>query len=286
MARTAAQRKKRPKSNARRRPGGGVAQQVNQNDTLYFPRLRTHAKWMFVFLAVVFSISFVAFGVGSGSTGISDIFNGGIPFFGSGGGGGDSISKAQKAVAKHPKQAQGYRDLATALETKNRNDEAITALEGYTKLKPKDTAALSELAGLYLRQVDTARTAAQAAQEEANPVTGGGLFTPASSSKLGQALATDPITQAVSSKAGQIVSDQYTIAQTAGANAIATYQRLARATPKDSSVQLELAQAAEGLGNTAIAIAAYKQFVKLAPDDPSATAVKQRIKQLQPAKKK
>ena len=128
--------------------------------------------------------------------------------------------------------------------------------------------------------------AAQAAQEAANPVTGGGLFTPASSSKLGQALATDPITQAVGSKAGQIVSDQYTIAQTAGANAIKTYQRLARVTPKDSSVQLELAQAAEGLGNTAIAIAAYKQFLKLAPDDPSATAVKQRIKQLQPAKKK
>ena len=173
-----AQRKKRAKSHAKRRPGIGVAQ-VNPNDTLFFPRLRTHAKWMFVALAIVFSISFVAFGVGSGSTGISDIFNGGIPFFGSGSSGGNSITKAQKAIAKHPKQAAGYRNLATALETKNRNDEAIAALESYTKLRPKDTAALSELAGLYLRQADAARTAAQLAQSAAaSPVTGGGIIGP------------------------------------------------------------------------------------------------------------
>ena len=229
---------------------------------------------MFVFLAVVFSISFVAFGVGSGSTGISDIFNGGIPFFGNGGGGGSSISKAQKAVAKHPKQAQGYRDLATALETKNRNDEAIIALEGYTKLKPKDTAALSELAGLYLRQVDTARTAAQAAQEAANPVTGGGLFTPASSSKLGQALATDPITQAVGSKAGQIVSDQYTIAQTAGQNAIKTCARLARVTREGLVRPLEIRPGRRrGSGTPRSRSRPQAVPFELAPADPSAIAV-------------
>src|SRR5712691_6632542 len=168
MARTEAQRNKRAKSNARhrKRPGGGVTQ-INQNDTLFFPRLRTHAKWMFVALAIVFSISFVAFGVGSGSTGIGDLFKGGIPFFGSSSSGGSSISKLQKAVAKHPQQAQGFKDLATALETKNRNDEAIAALERYTRLKPKDGAALSELAGLYLKQADNARAAAQAAQDVA-----------------------------------------------------------------------------------------------------------------------
>jgi len=284
MARTAAQRKKRSKSNARRRPGGGVAQ-VNQNDTLFFPRLRTHAKWMFVALAVIFSVSFVAFGVGSGSTGISDILNNGLGLFGGGSGGGSSISKAQKAVKKHPNDAQAYRNLATALETKNRNDEAIAALQRYTTLKPKDTAALSELAGLYLKQVDDAQSAAQAAQAASTPVTGGGLFGPSSTSKLGQALAGDPIVQAVGSKADQTVSAQYTKAQTAATNAIATYKRLAKASPNDSSVQLELAQAAEGVGNTAVAIAAYKQFLKLAPNDPSAPAVKQRIKQLQPTKK-
>ncbi len=286
MARTEAQRNKRAKANARnrKRPGGGVAQ-VNQNDTLFFPRLRTHAKWMFVALAIVFSISFVAFGVGSGSTGISDIFNNGLSFFG-GGSGGSSISKLQAAAAKHPQQAQRFRDLATALEIKNRNDEAIVALETYTRLNPKDTAALSELAGLYLKQADNAHTVAQAASDAATPVTGGGLFGPSSTSKLGQAFATNPLVQAVGSKADAIISAQRTIALTAATNAIATYKRLAKATPGDSSVQLELAQAAEGFGNYAVAIAAYKQFLKLAPHDPSAVAVKARIKQLQPAVRK
>ena len=240
---------------------------------------------MFVALAVVFSISFVAFGVGSGSTGISDIFNNGLGLFGGGSGSGSSISKLQKAAAKNPKQAQAFRDLATALETKNRNAEAIAALEAYTKLKPKDTAALSELAGLYLKQANNAQTVAQAAQAVATPVTGGGLFGASTATgKLAQAFATDPIVQAVGGNASTIINNQRTIAISAATNAIKTYRRLAKATPGDASVQLELAQAAEGFGNTAVAIAAYRQFLKLAPHDPSAAAVKARIKQLQPTK--
>ena len=43
-------------------------------DTMFFPRLRRHAKWMFVFLALVFALGFVGFGVGAGGTGIGDIF--------------------------------------------------------------------------------------------------------------------------------------------------------------------------------------------------------------------
>jgi len=242
---------------------------------------------MFVALAIVFTISFVAFGVGSGSTGLSDVLNNGLSAFGIGSGSssGTSISKAQHLAAKHPQSASAFRALATALETKNRNDEAIVALERYTHLNPTDTAALSELAGLYLKQASTAQSIAQAAQIAAAPVTGGGLFGPDSTSPLGQAFATNPIVQAVGSKASSVVSAQYAIAQTAGANAIATYKRLAKATPADSSVQLELAQAAEGMGNTAVAIAAYRQFLKLSPADPSAGAVKARIKQLQPPKK-
>ncbi len=242
---------------------------------------------MFVALAIVFSISFVAFGVGSGSTGLSDVLNNGLSIFGIGSGTstGTSVSKAQHLAAKHPNSPAAFRALATALETKNRNDEAIVALERYTKLNPKDTAALSELAGLYLKQASNAQAIAQAAQVAAAPVTGGGLFGPDSTSKLGQAFATNPIVQAVGGKASSVVSAQYSIAQTAGANAIATYKRLAKASPGDSSIQLELAQAAEGMGNAAVAIAAYKQFLKLSPNDPEVAAVRARIKQLQPPKK-
>ena len=32
-------------------------------DTMFFPRLRRHAKWMFLFLALAFGLGFVGFGV-------------------------------------------------------------------------------------------------------------------------------------------------------------------------------------------------------------------------------
>ena len=48
----------------------------------------------------------------------------------------------------------------------------------------------------------------------------------------------------------------------------------------DPSLQLQLAQAAESANDTPTAVAAYKKFLKLAPDDPSAGLIRQRLKQL------
>ena len=48
-------------------------------------------------------------------------------------------------------------------------------------------------------------------------------------------------------------------------------------------MQLELAQTAEQARDYPKAIAAYQQFLKLAPDDSSAEIVKAQIKQLQAA---
>ena len=54
------------------RPRASTAPSIE--DTMFFPRLRRHAKWMFVLLALVFGLGFVVFGVGAGGTGIGDIF--------------------------------------------------------------------------------------------------------------------------------------------------------------------------------------------------------------------
>ena len=43
---------------------------------MFFPRLRRHAKWMFLFLALAFGLGFVGFGVGAGGVGVGDIFRG------------------------------------------------------------------------------------------------------------------------------------------------------------------------------------------------------------------
>ena len=45
----------------------------------------------------------------------------------------------------------------------------------------------------------------------------------------------------------------------------------------------ELAQVAESAGDSATAVKAYKQFIKLSPDDPNTPLVKQHLKQLERA---
>jgi hypothetical protein len=126
---------------------------------MFFPRIRRHAKWVFVFLALAFGLGFVGFGVGAGGVGIGDILKG------SGGGSGvPSISSSQKKIEKNPTDAQAYRDLATAYQAKGDVDNAVDALGQYTNLRPKDVDALRELAGLYLNQASAAQQRAQIAE--------------------------------------------------------------------------------------------------------------------------
>ena len=83
---------------------------------MFFPRLRRHAKWMFVFLAVALGGGFVLFGVGAGGTGVGDILRGG-----GGSSGVPSISSATKKTEENPQDIQAWKDLSTALQTDGRD---------------------------------------------------------------------------------------------------------------------------------------------------------------------
>ena len=248
---------------------------------MFFPRMRRHAKWMFVFLALVFGLGFVLFGVGAGGTGVGELFRG------DGGSSGDtpSVSEARKNAAERPNDAEAQRELANALQLDGQTEEAISTLDRYVNLRPKDTDALRELATLYLGQAQQAQVRAQNAQVEAQSITGGGIFGPTltlgSTGTLGDQ---DPITQAVQTRTSQLVTDALTESQNATTAALDTYQRLADADPRDPTAQLQLAQTAQAAGQTATAIAAFEKFLKLAPDDPIAAGVREQLKQLrQPA---
>ena len=250
---------------------------------MFFPRLRKQAKWMFIVLALVFAVGFVGFGVGSGSTGIGDLFKNGS-FFGLGGtssSAGTSVGRAQKEIAKSPNSPKGYRDLATAYEAKTQSDLAIAPLVRYTQLKPGDQDALRELADLYLGQATKYQTAAQAAQQADSTALAGPLFLPATTSPLGKGLGTDPVRGAVSQRVNLAVQDNSIKAQTAQQNAISTYKRLVSLVPNDTTTRLQLAQAAESVGDYTTAIAAYRAAIKLAPDSNDVPAIKQHIAQLQ-----
>jgi predicted TPR repeat methyltransferase len=73
----------------------------------------------------------------------------------------------------------------------------------------------------------------------------------------------------------------YSKMTTAYSQAVSAYKDVAAVSPHDPSVQFALAQAAEQASDTTTAIAAYKTFLKLAPEDPVAPAIKTRLKELQ-----
>src|SRR5215211_8295132 len=153
----------------------GQARVAAEQD-MFFPKLRKQAKWMFVFLALVFGLGFVLFGVGSGSGGLSDLLQGNFDLFGSSDPSKKDAENARERIAKNPKDAEAYRLLATASQTQGNHDEAVAALEQYRKLRPKDTEAAAELAALYLQRAERARDRGNAIQTQGGAALSATLF--------------------------------------------------------------------------------------------------------------
>jgi tetratricopeptide (TPR) repeat protein len=274
-----AQRQARRVEQRPRAAGGG--ERIAEEE-MFFPKLRAHAKWVFVLLAIVFAGGFIFLGVGSGSAGLGDVFSNWNDFFSSGG----SSSQADEArdkIKDNPKDYAAYKDLAAAQAADGNLDEAIATLQQLKSVNPKDVDGAQQLAGLYLRKADDARTEAQAVQASSALVSPTD-FTPAATSKLGEALQTtlnDPIVTAVQGQVNEKLNTAYAKMTTAFSQAVAAYKDVAKLTPSDPSIQFALAQTAEQAADTKTALAAYKRFLVLAPEDPTAPAIRQRIKQLE-----
>lgn len=280
MARIDKRRAKSTRSNARRvtstpatrtrRRGGGTAIE----DTMFFPRLRRHTKWMFVALALVFGVGFVAFGVGAGGTGIGDIFRNHQS-----GGGGQSVKSALAATQKRPNDPTAWQDLANAYRTKNDTEHAIAAQIRYTELAPKDADGFRTLAGDYF---DEARQQATIAQNSQISSAYSGAQSPAGSGPTlnGKPLFTDPLAGISPSEQTSAYTTALQAQSTALQNAVSAYQRVAALSPNDPNVQAELGSNAVQAGNTAVAIKAFTRYLKLAPDSSDAPLIRRELKQL------
>jgi tetratricopeptide (TPR) repeat protein len=270
-----------PQRPAPRKPSEIRRARRAEEDGLFFSSLRRHARWVFVLLALVFAGSFVFLGVGSGSSGLGDILNG---WLNNNGTGGPSISKLEKKTREEPRNPQAFRELATAYETEQRNDDAIRALERYTALRPKDTDTLQELAGLYQRGLSDLSQQAQLIQAS-TPTTDTSSFKPPSTTPLGRAYADpdglqNPIDQALTTDVSSRIGELQTKATTLQAKLLATDKKVVALDPTDPTAQFQLAQVADATGDTKTALASYKRFLALSPEDPLAAQVKQRVKQL------
>jgi tetratricopeptide (TPR) repeat protein len=282
MARGAAQaRRKGAKSQPGTRKQAAARRPPTVEQTMFFPRLRRQAKWVFLLLAVIFAGGFVFFGVGSGSTGLGDLLRGNFNIFGSNSGSTNSsaVKSALKKTQAHPKDPNAWNDLASAYQTDGKLTEANAALEHVLKLEPNDIGALQRVAGFYETKAQNKEAEAQNLQAQA-PLSLAGVLGVSSASPLGQALSNDPTSQQLTQKA----QAAFTEANTAIQKDTDLYKRIAKLQPNDVNTQFHYAQLADITGDTAAALKAYKQVVKLAPTDPSAQQAKQRIAVLSLAK--
>jgi tetratricopeptide (TPR) repeat protein len=240
--------------------------------------MRRQTKWVFGVLAVVFALSFVFLGVGSGSSALTDFLNGNIHLFG--GSSGPSVKSLQQKVAKDPTNAKLRLQLAQLLVQKSQTDEAVAAYKSYLKLKPGNTDGLQGLANAYQAkiaalqsEIQTPPTPALSSLTDIQPID--------QSTVLGSELASLPPPELSVSALQQGEADLLRVQlSNVIKKHIGVYRTLAAKTPGDSSAFLQMASTASQDGAAPLALSIYQEFLKKYPTDPLVPDVKRQIASL------
>ena len=250
---------------------------------MFFPRLRRQAKWMFVFLAIVFGLGYVIFNVGGSipGTGLGDVLQG----LSQQGNTGPSVSESEDKIKDEPNNPQGYRDLATALQRDQRGAEAIQPLERYVQMRPRDRDALRELGALHMAQARNYEEQAAIARAQLTEITGGDVLQPGSQS---QCFGNPQITSIESQRWNQQLNNAFLGAQQQYKDSVRVFQKLVAVTPDELEADeplifLQLGQAAQSAGDLKAAVGAYERYLEVAPDSASAPAVKAQLPALKKA---
>jgi cytochrome c-type biogenesis protein CcmH/NrfG len=244
---------------------------------MLFERIRRGQKPVFVFLAIMFGLGFVALGVGSGTGGINlgDILN-------SSSGGNGSISDLSAKTRDHPNNAPAWLQLAGAYQADGQTDAAIGAYLRYVGLRPKDQNGLSGAASLLEQRAQRTQNQLTKAQAQAAQYTTPATATAAESLKLAPALShsvqdalAKPYTARVQTLQSQISSDYL--------QATAIRQKLVNLDPQNAPYQFALAQDAAAGQQYPTAAKALKAYLDLEPNLDAATRqqLEQTLKALQ-----
>jgi tetratricopeptide (TPR) repeat protein len=245
---------------------------------MFFPKLRKKAKWVFLFIALVFGLGFLVAGVGTGfGSGlgdyVADLFNRPIST------GGPDLEDARKAVQENPDNAEALLDLARAAQREGRVEESIGAFERYLVIEPVDTDALRTLSALYGQRIAEAQQRASIAQNQAEEYSLPRTFAP-DDSPFTQELSTNPISQTLSSQAearAALANEQASRYLDLQLGALATLTELVKDEPL---LFLQYAQAAESAQDYVTAVGAYESFLELAPNHRAAEEIAQRVELL------
>jgi cytochrome c-type biogenesis protein CcmH/NrfG len=256
-------------------------------------RIREQKGWIrgiFIALILVFASSFVIGGVGSGSNfSLSDII-------GSDSGSSSTTTNSSdvksllKQIQAKPKSAALYTQLSEAYQTDDRLDDAVRAAAKAVQLQPNNMEQRKALAGLYQAQANTINTQAQTlysqayALQQQDPANSPfAAVSPTSTSPLASAIQ-DPFSQSQSNELSvqisQLQSQSSALAakgQAINQKALDQYRAITNHDVGDAQSWLSYATAAEQVGQNAIALQGYKQFLKLVPADPIAPQVKAKV---------
>ena len=283
MARGTQHRKRRPRTNARLAPApaSGPAERPSWEDQLFFGRLRGHAKWVFVLLALAFSSASSSSGSararpGSATSSATSSAAARRPA--------PRSRRSRSRRSSIPRAPTAWPNYANKLEQDHQDDNAIAALTQYTKLRPKDQNALLELAGLYLSRAtdwNTLYTNSQALTQALSPSPLLSRRSRAPPSARPSPRSRHP-SRARSRASSQRPSNEYEKVIGYLSRRVGVYQKLV-ALPRRRGQPVLARQAAQDAGNSAVAIQAYKKFLKLAPDDSLAPTARQEIAALKAA---
>jgi cytochrome c-type biogenesis protein CcmH/NrfG len=256
-------------------------------------RIREQKGWIrgiFIALILVFASSFVIGGVGSGSNfSLSDII-------GSDSGSSSTTTNSSdvksllKQIQAKPKSAALYTQLSEAYQTDDRLDDAVRAAAKAVQLQPNNMEQRKALAGLYQAQANAINTQAQTlytqayALQQQDPANSPfAAVSPTSTSPLASAIQ-DPFSQSQSNELSvqisQLQSQSSALAakgQAINQKALDQYRAITNHDVGDAQSWLSYATAAEQVGQNAIALQGYKQFLKLVPADPIAPQVKAKV---------
>ena len=288
MARGTQHRKRRPQANARvaqpsHTPAPAKPKRVQHQkweDQLFFARLRNHGRFLWYLLAVALIAAFVLLGVGSGSTGISQIVQN---FFSGSSSSGTSLSHSRRRRSSSRRTRRRGSRTRTQLQAKSKLDEAAAALTTYTTLKPGNEDALRQLAAIYLRRASDWQTIYTLQQQRTQAIAPSPTLSPKTGTPLepGGQLAHEPARERGLLRHSAATSNAYEQFASALTQREDAWKKIAALAPKDASTQLSLAQAAQDAADTKTAIAGYKAYLKLAPADAGVPAAKKALEQLE-----
>ncbi|MGA0121759.1 MAG: tetratricopeptide repeat protein [Gaiellales bacterium] len=276
-----------------RQGSAGTNQQAPESFTPTLnERLRTKGRWVFAFLAAVFALTFVVAGVGTGGPSFLDLLGqeraADAPETVAAD---DAVQQALQRTKDAPDDPQAWLALATAYINGGQFEEAAEPAEKAAELAGDAAAVQSSVADAYLA---LAAAVLQRAQEAYTGAQGAGLVNgrPAVPQTLipGGAQGATPFQtaqEALSSagfQAAATAAGPYqTQADEAYRAAIAAQERVTEATPDDPAAWFRLGQIAGAANDAQLAISAYGQFIKLAPEDPLVKQVEEEIDRLEEA---